>query len=184
MVTAVLRLTGAQTARPERLLRLRGKSRIAARLGDLRHIEHPPAFGNSSVTVRCILGWLWFVDRCHARHCRQRGVAEGRSDAMVVAETAVEPEFNGRPLSLALTVSDRADMRSLVPTAVGEHNVLRLRLLDLAGNVVFSDDGSAFKDTPEDEALDAARGEFVARLTHLRLLTVSGPGDLSTPAHR
>ena len=47
------------------------------------------------------------------------------------------------------------------------HDVLRLRLRDLSGNVVFSDDGSGFGDRPEDEALDAAHGEVVAELTHL-----------------
>lgn len=98
---------------------------------------------------------------------RDRGVAEGRSEALVVAQTAVEPVLNGHPLSSGLTPRERADMRSLVATAVKGHNVLRLRLRDLAGNVVFSDDGSGFKDKPEDEALDAAHGEVVARLTHL-----------------
>ena len=47
------------------------------------------------------------------------------------------------------------------------HEVLRLRLRDLQGNVVFSDDGSGFTQRPEDEALDAAQGHVVARLTHL-----------------
>ena len=51
---------------------------------------------------------------------RRRGVAEGRSEAIVVAQTAVEPILNGRPLSLGLTAIERADMRRLVATAVGE----------------------------------------------------------------
>jgi diguanylate cyclase (GGDEF)-like protein len=127
---------------------------------------------------------------------RERGVAEGRSEALVVAQTAVEPVLDGQPLSLGLTAKERADMRSLVATAVGEHNVLRLRLRDLAGNVVFSDDGSGFKDKPEDEAIDAAHGEVVARLTHLNSDSndVGKPGPESvevyipltagTPSHR
>jgi diguanylate cyclase (GGDEF)-like protein len=45
--------------------------------------------------------------------------------------------------------------------------VQRLRLRDLQGNVIFSDDGSGFHDAIEDEALDAAHGHMVVRLTHL-----------------
>ncbi len=112
-----------------------------------------------------VLGVVTSADYRNA--ARERGVAEGRSEALLVAQTAVEPVLNGRPLSLGLSPDERADMRRLVATAVAEHNVLRLRLRDLAGNVVFSDDGSGFRDKPEDEALDAAQGEIVARLTRL-----------------
>jgi diguanylate cyclase (GGDEF)-like protein len=55
----------------------------------------------------------------------------------------------------------------LVKRAVGERHVLRLRVRDLVGRVVFSDDGSGFKAEADDEALDAARGRVVARLTRL-----------------
>src|SRR5580700_1104830 len=89
---------------------------------------------------------------------QQRGIAEGRSEALLVAETAVEPLLDGRPLALALTPSEKADLTRLVQRAVRSKDVLRLRLRDLAGNVVFSDDGTGFKQKPEDEAIDAAHG--------------------------
>lgn len=98
---------------------------------------------------------------------RQRGVAEGRSEALLIAQTAVEPRLSGHPLSQGLTRSEKASMQTLVQKAVREHDILRLRLRDLAGNVVYSDDGSGFKQQPEDEALDAAHGEIVAHLTRL-----------------
>jgi diguanylate cyclase (GGDEF)-like protein len=98
---------------------------------------------------------------------RQRGIAEGRSEAILVAQSAVEPILSGRPLSAGLTTSERADLRRLVERAVAQHDVLRFRLRDLAGNVVFSDDGSGFYEKPEDEALSAAHGAIVARLTRL-----------------
>ncbi len=97
----------------------------------------------------------------------QRGVAEGRSEALLVAQTAVEPLLDGRPLGAGLTSAEQADLRRLVQQAVRNKVVLRLRLRDLAGNVVFSDDGTGFKEHPEDQAFEAARGETVARLTHL-----------------
>jgi diguanylate cyclase (GGDEF)-like protein len=98
---------------------------------------------------------------------RQRGVAEGRSEAILVAETAIEPILDGRPLGDHLSKTETSQLERLVARSVRTHNVLRLRLRDLSGNVVFSDDGSGFKDKPEDEAIDAAHGVIVARLTHL-----------------
>jgi len=56
-------------------------------------------------------------------------------------------------------------MTRLVRNVVGSGDVLRLRLRDQAGAVVFSDDGSGFHQAPEDEALDAARGKEIVRLT-------------------
>jgi diguanylate cyclase (GGDEF)-like protein len=97
----------------------------------------------------------------------RRGLAEGRSEAILVAQTAVEPELDARPLSPHLSPSEQARLGRLVSTVVREHQVLRLRLRDLAGRVVFSEDGSGFSERADDEALDAAHGRIVARLTHL-----------------
>jgi diguanylate cyclase (GGDEF)-like protein len=98
---------------------------------------------------------------------RQRGLAEGRSEAVLVAQTAVEPLLDGRPLSDGLSPDEETALRRLVARAVNRSNVLRLRLRDQSGQVVFSDDGSGFGQQPEDEALEAARGSVEARLTRL-----------------
>jgi len=98
---------------------------------------------------------------------RQRGLAEGQAEAILVARTAVEPLLDGRPLSLGLSASERSALRRLTNHAIGEQDLLRLRVRDLAGRVVFSDDGSGFKDKPDDEALEAATGVVVAHLTRL-----------------
>jgi len=98
---------------------------------------------------------------------RQRGLAEGQAEATLVARTAVEPLLDGRPLSLGLSTTEQGALRRLTTHAIGEQDVLRLRLRDLAGRVVFSDDGSGFGGKPDDEALDAATGEVVAHLTRL-----------------
>jgi len=113
------------------------------------------------MVLGAVLAWSYRVE------ARQRGVAEGRSQAALVAETAIEPQLDGRLLSNGLSPAENLAMRQLVARAVSEKDVLRLRLRDLAGRVVFSDDGSGYGDRPEDEALDAAGGEVVARLTRL-----------------
>jgi diguanylate cyclase len=97
----------------------------------------------------------------------RRGLAEGQSEARLIARTAVEPLLGGRPLALGVTAGEQHALHRLTRAAVGEGSILRLRVRGLDGQVVFSDDGSGFGDRPEDEALDAARGETVALLTRL-----------------
>lgn len=97
----------------------------------------------------------------------RRGLAEGRSEALLMAQTAVEPILDGRPLSNGLTPLETTRLHELATGAVDRGDVQRLRIRDLQGVVVFSDDGSGFHQHPEDEALDAARGITVARLTRL-----------------
>jgi diguanylate cyclase (GGDEF)-like protein len=96
-----------------------------------------------------------------------RGLSEGRLEATLIAQTAVEPEFGSRPLGQGLSPRERSTMERLVRGAVAGHHVLRVRLRDLAGNVVFSDDASARADDDDEEALEAARGTTVAHLTRL-----------------
>ena len=125
-----------------------------------------------------------------------RGLAEGQSEAVLVARTAVEPLLDGRSLSAGLSVGEQTDLRRLTGKAVGGRDLLRLRLRDLSGRVVFSDDGSGFAARPEGEALEAARGQIVARLTRLNSdsndtgstgvasVEVYLPLRAGTPAHR
>jgi PAS domain S-box-containing protein len=101
---------------------------------------------------------------------RSRGLSQGRDEAKLVAETAIEPLLDGRPISAGLSSSERRALDHFVARAVHSHppSVLRLRIRDLAGYVVYSDDHSGLRhEKPEDEVLDAARGEMVADLTRL-----------------
>jgi diguanylate cyclase (GGDEF)-like protein len=98
---------------------------------------------------------------------RKRGLAEGRSEAALVAQTAVSPLLDGRPLSRGISAAEKTRLSRLAAQSIGERKLLRLRVRDLAGQVVFSDDGSGFQAKPEDETLNAARGVVVARLTRL-----------------
>jgi diguanylate cyclase (GGDEF)-like protein len=117
----------------------------------------------------------------YRREADRRGLAQGQSEAVLMAQTAVEPILDGRPLSQGLNPSETADMQRLVRTAVRSGDVLRLRLRDLEGNVVYSDDGSGLHkqtgdDDDHDEALEAAHGVTVARVTRL-----NGDSDDSGP---
>jgi signal transduction histidine kinase/ActR/RegA family two-component response regulator len=98
---------------------------------------------------------------------QQRGLDEGTSEARLVAQTAVEPLLGNRPIAAGLTPRERGALRTLVTTAVRHRNILRFRIRDLTGRVMFSNDRSGFGEKPEDAALEAARGETVSRITRL-----------------
>jgi diguanylate cyclase (GGDEF)-like protein len=97
----------------------------------------------------------------------RRGLAEGRSEAVLVAQTAIEPQLSGAQLSLGLSPDQTRRLRQVADRVVKERHVLRLRLRDLTGRVVFSGDNSGFRERPDDEALAAAAGHVVALLTHV-----------------
>jgi diguanylate cyclase len=98
---------------------------------------------------------------------QRRGLAQGRDEAVLMAESAVEPLLNGKPLSRGLTPVEAMRLHSLASEVTKNGSVQRLRLRDLAGNVIFSSDGSGFHDEIEDEAIDAGHGETIVHLTHL-----------------
>jgi diguanylate cyclase len=100
------------------------------------------------------------------REALQRGLSEGRSEASLIASTAVRPLLNGRPLSAGLTAVEIRRLQLLVHGSIGT-TILRLRLRNDTGNIVFSDDGAGDFAPPDDEAIDAAHGKVNARLTRL-----------------
>lgn len=122
---------------------------------------------HAAITFAAVLGLGLVLGISFRSDANQRALAQGRSEATLIAQTAVEPQLDGRPLSAGISTAGRASLQRLVNRAVREGDVLRLRLRDLAGRVVFSDDGSGIGAKPEDEALAAGRGAQVARLTHL-----------------
>lgn len=99
---------------------------------------------------------------------RRRGIAEGRSEAQLIAQTAIEPLLGATPLQDRLRSGPVYDALARVTRrAVGDQHVLRLRVRNLAGKVVYSDDGSGFAEEVEHEAIDAAHGKIEAELTRL-----------------
>ncbi|MDD2859079.1 MAG: hypothetical protein PHU75_10450, partial [Candidatus Nanopelagicales bacterium] len=102
------------------------------------------------------------------RHeAERRGLAEGRSEALLVAQTAVEHHLDGRLLSEGLSPDHLAELETLTRRAVGEGTLLRLRIRDLNGTVVFADDGSGGRSAIDDEVVRATNGEIVALITRL-----------------
>ena len=109
----------------------------------------------------------------------RRGLAEGRAEALLIAQTAVGPELGGRSLSYGLSPTETADMDRLVATSIRSRHVLLLRLRDLGGMIVFSSDkhdtDEPLSEDDREEVVEAASGTVVARLTTLNADNATGP---------
>ena len=68
---------------------------------------------------------------------RDRAVAEGRAEARLIADTAVEPLLAATPIAGAPGPVQSAQLRRLVSRAAGADNLLRLQIRELGGTVVF-----------------------------------------------
>jgi diguanylate cyclase (GGDEF)-like protein len=101
-----------------------------------------------------------------SRQATQSGLRDGRSDALLLARSSIAPQLGGHDLAQGLDAAERATLRRTVRLMISSRQVLRLRLRDLSGRIVFSDDDSKLSG-PDDEALDAARGRDVVHLTRL-----------------
>jgi len=71
-----------------------------------------------------------------------RGLDQGRAQAAVIEQMAIAPALSGADLSVGITSAQRDRLQSATDLAIFSGSVSRLHLLSLAGNVVFSDDGS------------------------------------------
>lgn len=158
----------------------RGESfeRLAAdqagdRCADICPMGRPPRstarlfalYAVASLVPVLVLGFV--LARSFATDAARRGLAEGVSEAKLVARSAIEPALTVRKLSTGISVGEHAALSAVASRVIARGTVLRLRLRDLEGRVRFSDDGSGFLARADDEALDAGRGEIVAHLTHL-----------------
>ncbi len=102
------------------------------------------------------------------READRRGIAEGRSEAALVAKSAIEPTLPAEITNHELTIGTLGALAQVVRHAIDDGDVLRLRVRDLSGRVVFSDDGSGLTDDEvEDSVLDATHGQVEAEITHV-----------------
>jgi diguanylate cyclase (GGDEF)-like protein len=97
----------------------------------------------------------------------RRGLAEARSEASLVASTAIAPLLTGTDLRARLSDQSVTELREVTSQAVDSGAIVRLRLRDLDGRVVFSTDGTGFGEAPDEEVGLAAKGTTSSKLTTL-----------------
>src|ERR1700712_6089213 len=70
-----------------------------------------------------------------------RGLAEGRSEAALLAQTSVEPVLGPQPLRGVVPPAERTALQRLADHAAADGTITRLRIRDIDGKAVFADDG-------------------------------------------
>src|SRR5262245_7796203 len=121
-----------------------------------------------SVVPIIVLGFV--LSASYRAEAKRRGMAQARSEAEIIGQTAIEPFLPPEPLITRLRNSPDspyATLRRMSAEAMAQHHVLRLRIRNLTGTIIFTGEGTGFGDPPEDDALEAAEGEVVVELTHL-----------------
>jgi diguanylate cyclase (GGDEF)-like protein len=98
---------------------------------------------------------------------QERGVAEGRAEAEVIARLLAETQLQGHSLSSALSAQERKNLGQFAAAEITSGNVVRLRLRSPDGRVVFSDDGSGLGGPADAEAVEAFTGPPLAEITRL-----------------
>lgn len=97
-----------------------------------------------------------------------RGLAEARGQAALLANDVVRPVVGQAPLRGSLPTDAQAKLRDAFELARDDGHLVRLRLRDVTGAVIWSDDGTGFSAAPPDEeVLDALSGAVVSKLTYL-----------------
>ena len=97
----------------------------------------------------------------------RRGLEEGRAQAAVIASTAIEPLLTSADLRSGMSPEVRSAIDNVADRAVDSGVVMRLRVRDLDGDVVYSQDGSGLEEAPEDDAVEAAEGHVHSEITRL-----------------
>ncbi len=113
------------------------------------------------------------LDQTYRSDARLQGVARGQEQAAVIEEMAVSPALSGEDLRLGLSDSERERLSAATDLAVYQGSVLRLRLRDFDGRVVFSDDGTSDSAVPVTSL--AFREALVGR-THAEVVTSGSLG--------
>ncbi len=110
------------------------------------------------------LGALLAIESGH--QAQQRGIAQARGQAEVIARLLGETQLAGHSLRTSLTAVERRRVKAFAASEVASGGITRLRLRAPDQHVVFSSDAKP-ADRTDDEAAEAMKGESVASITHL-----------------
>ena len=101
----------------------------------------------------------------YGAEAKARGLTQARSEAAVLTGALAEPLVHEHSLKDGLAGDTGAELRQITDNLIADQQVLRLRLHDTTGRVVFSNDNSGFSADIDDEVTDALHGETLAFLT-------------------
>src|SRR5580704_11381152 len=111
-------------------------------------------FAIASLVPVLVLGFV--LAGSYRRDANARGLSEGRAEAGLLARTAVAPLLTGRDLRSNLTSAETTALTKMSGAAIASGQIVRLRVRNLDGTVVFATDNVGLHDPADDEALAAA----------------------------
>jgi diguanylate cyclase (GGDEF)-like protein len=114
----------------------------------------------------------------------QRALDQAASEADAIANAGIEPVLAGRSLNQPLTKRERVELVETTEPLMRSGSVLRLRLRDTKGTVVFdaAKPNQGPHGEPDEEAEAAAEGEVVRELTRLNADDVDADDELGARA--
>ena len=114
----------------------------------------------------------------------RRALDEVATEAGAISTAGIEPVLDGRSLREPLSASERSRLERRTAPLLASGDVMRLRLRDVTGAVVF--DAAHPNEPPHGEADDevekAAAGHIVRKLTHLNADEVDAGNHVGAPA--
>ena len=73
----------------------------------------------------------------YAGEAQKRGIAEAQAQAKLIATAVIEPQLNGTDLRDGISPGERARLTAVAQRTAQDGTILRMRLRDLDGRVVF-----------------------------------------------
>jgi diguanylate cyclase (GGDEF)-like protein len=123
------------------------------------------AFAALALVPVLALGFvLALQSKAEAEH---RGMNQGRAEAQVFARIVAETVLDGSPLVGTISTAESDRLRSFADSELRRGDIVRLRLRDMDGRVVFAAPADAVATEADDEAADALTGTTVAHVTRL-----------------
>jgi PAS domain S-box-containing protein len=108
----------------------------------------------------CLAGLAFAVSLRDQAH--QRALSSAQSVTRLVAETAIDPVLDARPLGASLNAAELAGLRRMAQQTTAEKLILQLRVMNLAGQVVFPSGVGPPRPLAAHDAFEAAHGKPVA----------------------
>jgi len=136
-----------------------------------------PLFGTYAVASAIPIALLGVgVAHQYKTQMHQRALDQVTEEARAISTAGIEPTLDGDDLSKPLNAGERSRLAHRTAPLLANGTVLRLRLRDTTGTVVFDAEhptAAPHKDD-DDEVTEAASGEVVRRLTRLNADEVDG----------
>jgi diguanylate cyclase (GGDEF)-like protein len=138
----------------------------------------------AGATLVPVLGLGVILSARYAHEIDQAAIADGGALAQTIGDAGVEPFLEGHALSEGLNARERYSLMMSTGNLLSEGTVLRLRVRDTSGRVVFdaANPTAAPGDEVDHEVLEVLAGETVVELTTVGGDAIDGATTDGVPA--